>query len=115
MSAEGEDRPPRRPGGDDAPKYTVYGKDGEERPQPAPRKKTDSRSGKDPARPEYKVYRSRPGVRDRLRKPDMAGLRKMRGSGGGGGSSLRDRLTGGGGKRPWVGRVLIAIFGWLLL
>jgi LCP family protein required for cell wall assembly len=113
MSAEGEDRPSRRPGDDDAPKYTVYGKDGEERSRPAPRKKAESGRGKKPDRPDYKVYRSRPGVRDRLRKPDMAGLRKMRGSGGGG--SLRDRLSGGGGGRRWLRWVLIAVFGWLLL
>jgi hypothetical protein len=36
-----------------------------------------------PERPEYTVYRSRPSLRDRFRKPDLEGLRERlrRGSG----------------------------------
>jgi anionic cell wall polymer biosynthesis LytR-Cps2A-Psr (LCP) family protein len=64
-------------------------------------------------RPEYRVYRSRPGFLSRLRAPDLA--------------SLRERLRGErkpsekpppaepARKRRWVRWVLLAIVGWLLL
>jgi LCP family protein required for cell wall assembly len=66
-------------------------------------------------RPEYRVYRSRPGFLSRLRTPDL--------------SSLRERLRGKREpsekppsvdeepkrKRRWVRWVVIAILGWLLL
>lgn len=102
---------PDAPDGDDAPQYTVYGKDGEERRQPAPKPAEKSEaSGKGGERPDYKVYKSRPGLRDRFRKPDLAGLRKERRGGG-----LRDRISGDGGRRNWLRWVLIGICGWLLL
>jgi LCP family protein required for cell wall assembly len=111
MRPEGEDRPPERPGGDDAPEYTVYGKDGEERKQKAPQSRGGSRSGRSD-RPDYKVYRSRPSLRDRMRKPDLAALRRERS----GGKSLRDRISGtGGGRRRWLRWILVAVLGWVLL
>jgi LCP family protein required for cell wall assembly len=129
MSSEGEDRPPERPEdsdapasepdapepgepeGGDAPKYTVYGKDGEKRREQAPKQPAKpAASGRQGERPDYKVYRSRPGVRGRLRKPDLAGLRQQRRSGG-----LGDRVSGGGNKRRWLRWILIAVGGWILV
>jgi LCP family protein required for cell wall assembly len=67
-------------------------------------------------RPEYKVYRSRPGFLSRLNMPDLA--------------TLRERLRGErkpeperpsppapepARKRPWLRWVVLAIVGWLLL
>lgn len=64
-------------------------------------------------RPDYKVYRSRPGLLSRLRKPDL--------------ESARERLRRRGGRpapvrgapettrKPWWRWVLIAVGGWLLL
>jgi LCP family protein required for cell wall assembly len=124
---------PDAPKGDDPAEYTVYGKDGEERRQDAPEREDEPEpeakpepeaepeaeaAGKpdaaveSPDRPDYKVYRSRPSLRDRLRKPDLAGLSKKESGGG-----LRDRLLGGGGdgKRRWLRWVLIGVFGWILL
>lgn len=133
MASEGDERPPERPAdsdapeeapdqdapegaaGDDAPEggkpeYTVYGRGGERRKQDAPRRaKAEKASGKAADRPDYKVYRSRPGLRDRFRKPDMAGLRQQRRSGG-----LRDRMGDGGGRR-WLRWILIGVCGWLLI
>ncbi len=111
MSPQGEDRPPERPADEDAPDYTVYGKDGEERKQAPPRRTRGS--GKRTDRPDYKVYRSRPGLRDRMRKPDLAALRRERGAGGGRG--LRGRISGGEGRRRWLRWVLVAVLGWILL
>ena len=95
------------------PEYTVYGKGGEERKQKAPEraKKADA-AGKSADKPDYKVYRSRPGLRDRLRKPDMAGLRSTRGSKG-----VRDRLSSAGsaGGRRWLRWILIGVGVWLLI
>jgi LCP family protein required for cell wall assembly len=66
-----------------------------------------------PDRPDYKVYRSRPRLLDRLRSPDVA--------------SLRDRLRGKGKRpspseprpaptrKPWWRWIVIAIGAWLLL
>jgi LCP family protein required for cell wall assembly len=98
------------------PEYTVYGRGGEQRKQDAPRapKKAEKAetSGKAGDKPDYKVYKSRPGFRDRFRKPDLAGLRQQRRGGG-----LRDRVggDGGGGGRRWLRWILIGICGWLLL
>lgn len=111
MSPQGEDRPPERPADEDAPDYTVYGKDGEERKQAPPRR--TGGSGKRTDRPDYRVYRSRPGLRDRMRKPDLAALRRERGAGGGGGRGLRERVSGG--RRRWLRWVLVAVAGWILL
>src|SRR5918994_4330692 len=71
----------------------------------------DEQGGRD--RPDYKVYRSRPRLLDRLRAPDV--------------SSLRDRLRGSGKRparrppptvprrKPWWRWVVIAIAAWLLI
>src|SRR5919106_827268 len=59
----------------------------------------------------YRVYRSRPSLRDRFRKPSLASLRTDAAEGGWRGR-LR-RMVGG--KRPWLRWVLIAAFCWLLL
>ena len=75
-----------------------------EQPEPAAAPK---RTGK----PEYRVYRSRPSLRDRLRGPGLGGVRSATPGGG-----LRQRLSSlGGGKRPWVRWVLIGIGAWFLL
>lgn len=81
-------------------------------------------------RPEYKVYRSRPKLSDRLRNRDVQSLRKQpskRGGGGddmrryrsgGGGGGFRDRFRrkrGNGGRRPWWKWVLIAAGIWVLI
>ncbi len=137
MSSAGDDRPPERPGDSDGqepdeprtrprsapeepeqrprreqPEYTVYGKGGEERRQVAPKQPEEPGAPeKSGDRPDYKVYKSRPGLRDRFRKPDLAGLRKQRRSG-----SLRDRFgKGDGERRHWLRWVLIGVCGWLLL
>src|SRR5215204_2266957 len=133
MSPQGDDRPPRRSGGSEGggkpeepqkpggsggtgkresgnkPEYTVYGKGGragKKRDDPQ-RKKPGGRREKPP----YRVYRSRPSLRDRFGKPSLAGLRASTAEGGWRGR-LR-RLVGG--KRPWLRWVLIIAAGWLLL
>src|SRR5262245_3868287 len=126
MSSAGDERPPERPddsdapeedvpdadapeaaAGDDQPAYTVYGAGGETRKQKAPKRKAKAKaSSKD--KPDYKVYKSRPGLRDRVRKPDLAGVRKSRRSGG-----LGDR--GEGPKRHWLRWILIAIGAWIAI
>jgi LCP family protein required for cell wall assembly len=133
MSPQGDDRPPRRsggsggrgkpekpnkpgdsgrsgkPGGGEKPEYKVYGRGGrpgQKRAAP-PGKKPDERRGKPP----YRVYRSRPRLLDRIRKPSVASLRTASGEGG-----WRDRLSRlVGGKRPWLRWILIVVVGWLLL
>src|SRR2546423_5447880 len=78
----------------------------------------------EPERPEYKVYRSRPGLLSRLRAPDLSKLR--RGDKGGGdkppgeGRTARERGEPAGGPRPWTWqRVLkwvgIAALGWIVI
>jgi LCP family protein required for cell wall assembly len=133
MSPAGDDRPPRRSGGSEGggkpekpqkpggsggagdrgsgkePEYTIYGRggrSGQKREAPQ-RKKPGERREKLP----YRVYRSRPSLRDRIRKPSLEGLRTATAEGGWRGR-LR-RMVGG--KRPWLRWVLIVAFGWLLL
>ena len=135
MSPQGDERPPKRSGGSEGggtpekpskpggsgaggkpksgkkPEYNVYGRGGrggQKRSTPKPKKPT----GKGGDKPPYTVYRSRPSLRDRFRKPDMQSIR--RDSGGGGGiRGFFGRLTGG--KRPWLRWILIFAVGWLLL
>jgi LCP family protein required for cell wall assembly len=133
MSPQGDERPPKRsrdsegggkpeepkkPGGSGAkgkpesgkkPEYTVYGRGGrggQKRSAPA-RKKSAAKGEKPP----YTVYKSRPSLRDRIRKPS---LQSIRGDGDRGGiRGFFSRLTGG--KRPWLRWILIFAVGWLLL
>jgi LCP family protein required for cell wall assembly len=135
MSPQGDDRPPKRPGGSEGggkpdrpkkpgasggegkpekgkkPEYNVYGRGGrggQKRSAPKAKKQADRGGDKPP----YTVYRSRPSLRDRVRKPDMQSIR--RDSGGGGGiRGFFGRLTGG--KRPWLRWILVFAVGWLLL
>ena len=121
---EGPDRPEDSDAPDEKsgaePSYTVYGKGGETRKQKAPKGPDESPKGPDESpkrsggsdKPEYKVYRSRPSLRDRFRKPDLGGIRR---AGAGGGGGLRDRLRGGVGGRRWLRWVLIAIAAWFAL
>ncbi len=133
MSPAGDDRPPRRSGGSEGggkpkkpqkpgasggaserksgkPEYTIYGrggKSGQKRDAPGRKPKSAGRREKPP----YRVYRSRPSVRDILRKPSLDSLRSAAAEGGWRGR-LR-RIVGG--KRPWLRWILIAVVGWLLL
>jgi LCP family protein required for cell wall assembly len=133
MSPQGDDRPPRRSGGSEGggkpekpqkpggsgdsgegksgkkPEYTVYGhkgRSGEKKDASQGRKPGESRE-----KPPYRVYRSRPSLRDRFRKPSLASLRTETAEGGWRGRLKR--LVGG--KRPWLRWVLIVAVGWLLL
>jgi LCP family protein required for cell wall assembly len=133
MSPQGDDRPPKRSGGSEGggkpkkpqkaggsggsregksgkePEYTIYGRggrSGKKRPAPESRKPGERRE-----KLPYRVYRSRPSLRDRIRKPSLASLRTSE-AGGGWRGRLR-RLVGG--KRPWLRWILIAVIGWLLL
>src|SRR6476469_5931511 len=133
MSPQGDDRPPRRSGGSEGggkpkkpqnpggsgdsgkgesgkkPEYTVYGrggKSGQKRSGHQARKPGERRE-----KPPYRVYRSRPSLRDRLRKPSLASLPTDTSEGGWRGRLKR--LVGG--KRPWLRWVLIVAVGWLLL
>jgi LCP family protein required for cell wall assembly len=133
MSPQGEDRPPRRsggsegrgkpdkpkkpgesgaegtPGGGKKPEYKVYGRGGRSgQKRPAPQRKKPA-EGREP--PPYRVYRSRPSLRDRFRKPSLSGLRTATAEGGWRGRL--SRLVGG--KRPWLRWILIFAVGWLLL
>jgi LCP family protein required for cell wall assembly len=132
MSPQGDDRPPERPGGSEGggkpdrpkkpgkpgaegkpesgkkPDYTVYGRGGRGgQKRSAPRKKPADKGEKPP----YTVYRSRPSVRDRIRKPSLQSIRGD--SGRGGIRGFFGRLTGG--KRPWLRWILIFAVGWLML
>src|SRR3954465_6147120 len=138
MSPQGDDRPPKRPKGSEGsgkskepkkpgasggkgkpesgkkPEYTVYGsggRGGQKRSSPQRKKPAVSGGGKE--KPEYNVYRSRPSLRDRIRK--SKGLEGIRGDSGGGGGirGFFGRLTGG--RRPWLRWILIFAVGWLLL
>jgi LCP family protein required for cell wall assembly len=133
MSPAGEDRPPRRNGGSEGsgkpekpqkpgesggsgkggsgkkPDYKVYGRKGrtgEKRGAPQ-----GKQAGEPREKPPYRVYRSRPSLRDRIRKPSLASIKSDSEEGGWRGR-LR-RLVGG--KRPWLRWVLIVCVGWLLL
>ena len=104
MSPQGDDRPPRRSGGSEGggkpkkpqkpggsgdsgegesgkkPEYTVYGRKGrseEKRAAPQGQKPGERRE-----KPPYRVYRSRPSLRDRFRKPSLASLRTETAEGG---------------------------------
>jgi LCP family protein required for cell wall assembly len=134
MSPAGDDRPPRRNGGSEGggkpekpqkpggsggagegksgkkPEYTVYGKGGRSgQKRSAPQRKP--KSGERREKPPYRVYRSRPSLRDRFRKPSLESLRTAAAEGGWRGRMRR--MVGG--KRPWLRWVLIAVVGWLLL
>lgn len=118
MRPEGDDRPPDRPadsdGPDDsgAPEYTVYGKGGErKRREKAPSPKPTKASGGGGGKPDYKVYKSRPGLSGRFGKPDLTKLRRERR--GPAGRGLRERL--GGGDRRWLRWVLIGAGVWLAI
>ncbi len=133
MSPAGDDRPPRRNGGSEGsgkpekpqkpggsgdsgkggsgkkPDYKVYGRkgrSGEKRGAPQ-----GKQAGEPREKPPYRVYRSRPSLRDRIRKPSLASIKSDSEEGGWRGR-LR-RLVGG--KRPWLRWVLIVCVGWLLL
>ncbi len=133
MSPQGDDRPPKRSGGSEGggkpdepkkpgasgdpgkpekgkkPEYTVYGRGGRGgQKRAAPKGKKPAGKGE---KPPYTVYRSRPSLRDRIRKPSLESLRRSTERGG-----IRgwfSKLTGG--KRPWLRWILIAVVGWLLL
>jgi LCP family protein required for cell wall assembly len=133
MSPAGDDRPPRRNGGSEGggkpekpqkpggsgdsgkresgkkPEYKVYGKGGRAGKNPSPPDR--AKPGERREKPPYRVYRSRPSLRDRFRKPSLEGLRTSTAEGGWRGRL--GRLVGG--KRPWLRWVLIVAVGWLLL
>jgi LCP family protein required for cell wall assembly len=133
MSPAGDDRPPRRNGGSEGggepekpqkpggsgesgegksgekPEYTVYGKGGRAGKKPSPPDR--GKPGESREKPPYRVYRSRPSLRDRFRKPSLDGLRTSTAEGGWRGRLKR--LVGG--KRPWLRWVVIVAVGWLLL
>jgi LCP family protein required for cell wall assembly len=139
MSPAGDDRPPERPGGSEGrgkpdepkkpggsggsgegeggkkPEYTVYGRSGrggQKRSAQPSKKPAAEKEGKQPReKPPYRVYRSRPSLRDRIRKPSLDSIRSGGDRGGIGG--FFSRLTGG--KRPWLRWILIIAIGWLLL
>src|SRR5436190_14693584 len=133
MSPAGDDRPPRRSGGSEGddkpekpqkpggsggasdrksgkkPEYTIYGRggrSGQKRSGPQGKKPGERRE-----KPPYRVYRSRPSLRDRFRKPSIAKLRTAAAEGGWRGRL--GRLVGG--RRPWLRWILIFAVGWLLL
>src|SRR3954453_6952255 len=134
MSPQGDDRPPKRPEGSEGggkskepkkpgasggsgkpgsgkkPEYTVYGRGGRggQKKRSAPQRKQAAGKGD---KPPYNVYRSRPSLRDRIRKPSMESIR--RGGDRGGIRGFFGRLTGG--RRPWLRWILIFAVGWLLL
>src|SRR3954454_15132991 len=135
MSPQGDDRPPKRPGGSEGggkpdgpqkpggsgaggkpekgkkPEYNVYGRGGRGggKKRSAPQRGKPAGKGE---KPPYTVYRSRPSLRDRFGKPSLESIR--RDSGGRGGiRGFFGRLTGG--RRPWLRWILIFAVGWLLL
>jgi LCP family protein required for cell wall assembly len=93
--------------------YPLMPADGDQGP-------ADSKPGP-PERPDYKVYRSRPGLLSRLRSPDLATLReRVRGKGPTGPTRPRaEKRTTEPGERPTWRRVLnwvgIAALAWLVL
>lgn len=122
---------PKKPGASGAkgkpekgkkPEYTVYGSGGRggrggrsgQKRAASQQKKPAGKSGSGGRgeKPPYTVYRARPSLRDRLRKPNLESIRRESG-GGGGIRGFFGRLTGG--KRPWLRWILIFAVGWLLL
>jgi LCP family protein required for cell wall assembly len=133
MSPQGDDRPPRRSGGSEGggkpekpqkpggsggsgkgksgqkPEYKVYGRGGRGGQKRSAQQRQKPGEGRE--KPPYRVYRSRPSLRDRFRKPSLESLRTATAQGG-----WRERLKRlVGGKRPWLRWVLIIAVGWLLL
>src|SRR5215216_7742410 len=106
MSPAGDDRPSKRSGGSEGGGKPEKPK----RPGGSGAKGKPGSGGKG-ERPPYRVYRSRPSLRDRIRKPSLESHR--RGGDGGGIRGWFSRLTGG--KRPWLRWILIFAVGWLLL
>jgi LCP family protein required for cell wall assembly len=78
----------------------------------------DAGGPKRPERPDYKVYKSRPGLLSRLRSPDLS---KLRETARGKGPSKPGRTPGekapapAGPQRRWVRWVLFAVLGWILI
>src|SRR5918992_4110257 len=67
-------------------------------------------------RPDYKLYRSRPGVLSRLRAPDLASLReRLRGQRKPEERPPKPAAPEPERKRHWLRWVLLGIGGWLLL
>ncbi|MGH2992921.1 MAG: LCP family protein [Solirubrobacterales bacterium] len=64
-------------------------------------------------RPDYKVYRSRPGLLSRLRKPDLGSVRERVPRPGK--RPSRGRPSPPTTRKPWWRWILIAVGGWLLL
>ena len=94
----------------------------DEKPEPAapepeqPSEPPAEKPGEPAGKPEYTVYKSRPGIRDRFRGPDMQGLRReRRGPGGGYRDRLRALVGGDGGGRRWLRWALLAAGVWLLI
>jgi LCP family protein required for cell wall assembly len=139
MSPQGDERPPKRSGGSEGggkpkepkkpggsgaegkpekgkkPEYTIYGRSGrtgQKRKAPAGKQPSGKRPGGGRERPPYRVYRSRPSLRDRFRKPSLDSIRRES-AGPGGIRGFLGRFTGG--KRPWLRWILIFAVGWLLL
>src|SRR5215216_1222200 len=106
MSPAGDDRPSKRSGGSEGGGKPEKPK----RPGGSGAKGKPGSGGKG-ERPPYRVYRSRPSLRDRIRKPSLESHR--RGGDGGGIRGWFSRLTGG--RRPWLRWILIFAAGWLLL
>jgi LCP family protein required for cell wall assembly len=129
-----EPKGPEKPERPDRPEYTVYGAGGRKlgrkrapkRQEPESEPAQPEGEGEHPAlpeepagpaapagrprrtgKPEYRVYRSRPSLRDRLRKPDFRQLRRPS-------PGLRGRLAGIG-RRRWLVWVLVAIGAWVLI
>jgi LCP family protein required for cell wall assembly len=110
-SEGGDDGTEQKPSADQEPEAEPA-----EEPEAEPEKKPEvEQKPKREGKPEYTVYRSRRGLRDRFGKPDMAGLRRERRGPGGG---YLDRVRGafsGGGWRRWLRWILIAAGVWLLI
>jgi LCP family protein required for cell wall assembly len=80
--------------------------------------KPDPPQRQDP--PEYTVYKSRPRLADRIRKPDLSGLKsKLPGGGDGGGADKPPKPLVSPDERPWWRKALkwagLFALGWILL
>lgn len=71
------------------------------------------RGAEDGVRPDYKVYKARPRLLDRLRAPDLGSLRNRSRKPGGEGRSKPTASRSG--RKPWWRWALYGIAGWLLL